>query len=164
MGLRFLSQEWLDRQRELEQSNADVLAAERIKLRSETDRRATDLAMRRVADGVMQGFTTVPLREKRGQVDQIDVIVDDSAYVFEGRLYVKYRVTNRGTGDATYSEPKVYVRTGESDRVVVSSSISGRGDFKVPAGQTVSGVVVFERRSITKMLAFGPCCRLMITR
>lgn len=139
-----------DRQRELELSNSDLLASERAKLRAETDRRATDLAMRRVADGVMQGFTTVPLRDKRGQIDQLDVAVDDAAYVFEGRLYVRYRVTNRGTAEATYSEPKVYVRAGETDRAIVSSAISGRGDFKVPAGQTVSGVIVFERVTLER--------------
>ncbi len=139
-----------DRQRELEQTNSDLLASERAKLRAETDRRATDLAMRRVADGVMQGFTTVPLREKRGTIDQLDVAVDDAGYVFEGRLYVRYRVTNRGTSEATYSEPKVYVRAGETDRAIVSSAISGRGDFKVPAGQTVSGVVVFERVTLER--------------
>lgn len=139
-----------DRQRELEQANTDVLSAERAKLRSETDKRATDLAMRRVADGVMQGFTTVALRDKRGQIDQLDVAVDDAGYVFEGRLYVRYRISNRGTAEATYSEPKVYVRTGEADRAVVSSTISGRGDFKVPAGQTVTGVIVFERVTLER--------------
>lgn len=139
-----------DRQRELEQANADILARERAKLRAETDKRATDLAMRRVADGVMQGFTPVALREKRGQLDQLDVTLDDSAYVFEGRLYVRYRIMNRGTSEATYSEPKVYVRTGETDRPIVGSTVSSRGDFKVPAGQTVSGVLVFERVTLER--------------
>lgn len=139
-----------DRQREIEQANADVLASERAKLRAETDRRASDLAMRRVADGVMQGFTTLPLRERRGQIDQFDVVVDDAAYVFEGRLYVRFRITNRGTAEVTYNEPKIYVRTGETDRPLVASTITGRGDFKVPGGQTVSGVLVFERVTLER--------------
>ncbi|MCC6745272.1 MAG: TrbG/VirB9 family P-type conjugative transfer protein [Acidobacteria bacterium] len=139
-----------DRKRELEQANEETLASERGKLRAETDRRSTDLAMRRIADGVMQGFTTVAFREKRGQLDQLDVVVDDAGYVFEGRLYVKYRITNRGTGEATYADPKVYVRTGEEDRPVASVTISARGDFKVPAGQTVTGVVVFERITLER--------------
>jgi hypothetical protein len=32
------------------------------------------------------------------------------------------------------------------------------------AGVSVSRVVAFERRSITKRLALAPCCRLMMTR
>lgn len=139
-----------ERQRELDETNERTLAAERQKLRVETDRRAADLATRRVADGVLQGFSTIPLREKRGQIDQLDLVVDDVAYVFEGRLYVRYRLTNRGTADATYGEPKIYVRSGETDRAVASVSISARGDYKIPAGQTVSGVVVLERVTLER--------------
>ena len=51
---------------------------------------------------------------------RLDVSVDDSAYIFEGRLYVRVRVTNRGDRDVTYQEDKSLVRTGNAPRVMAS--------------------------------------------
>ena len=138
------------RQRELEQQAAADLAAEQKRLRAEADHRAADMATRRFVDGVLQGFTTVPLREKKGQFDQVDVTVDDVAYVFEGRLYVRFRVNNRGAKDLTYQEPKLLVQGGEKDRPLTATLFTSRGDYKVPAGQSAGGVAIFEKPSLEK--------------
>ncbi|HQR37768.1 MAG TPA: TrbG/VirB9 family P-type conjugative transfer protein [Blastocatellia bacterium] len=138
------------RQRELDQQNADTLATEQRKLRAEADRRAGDMATRRFVDGIMQGFPSVPLRERRAQLDQMDLTVDDSAFIFEGKLYVRYRLANNGAGELTYAEPKLVVRGVESDRPVTSTTYTARGDYKAPAGQTASGVVVFERPALER--------------
>ena len=143
-----MEQQLTARRQELEQKAADSLAAEQRKLRADADRRAADLAVRRFTDGILQGFTTVALRERRGQLEQVEVAVDDAAYVFEGRLYVRYRITNRGSRELTLSEPRLLVQGGEKDRPVTAMIFTSRGDYKVPAGQTAAGVAVFERPAL----------------
>jgi hypothetical protein len=138
------------RRRELEQKAATDLAAEQKKLRVEADRRAGDMAVRRFIDGLMQGFTTVALRERRGQLEQVEVAVDDAAYVFEGKLYVRYRVTNRGGREVTLGEPRLLVQGGEKDRPLTATIFTSRGDFRVPAGQSAAGIAVFERPELVQ--------------
>ena len=146
-----LDQKYQDRVRQLETQSATDIATETRKIRAEGDRRAADMAQRRFVDGMLQGFTTVPLREKRGQSDQLEVAVDDVAYIFEGRLYVRIRVTNRGQKDVTYQEPKIIVQgPGQKDQSVATTTFTSRGDYKIPAGQSVGIVAVFERPSLDK--------------
>jgi hypothetical protein len=145
-----MAQELATRKTELDQKAQADLAAEQKRLRTDADRRAADMATRRFIDGILQGLSTIPLREKRGQYDQIEVVVDDSAYVFEGKLYVRFRLTNRGTKDVTYQEPKLLVQGGEKDRPVTTTLFTSRGDYKVPAGQSAAGIAVFERPSLDK--------------
>lgn len=144
-------QKYQDRVHQLEAQSASDLATETKKVRAEGDRKAADMATRRFVDGMLQGFTTVPLREKRGQSDQLEVAVDDVAYIFEGRLYVRLRVTNRGQRDVTYQEPKIIVQgPGQKDQTVATTVFTSRGDYKIPAGQNVGIVAVFERPSLEK--------------
>lgn len=144
-------QKYQDRVRALESQKASDVAAETTKVRAEGDRRAADMATRRFVDGMLQGFTTVPVRERKAQSDQLDVSVDDAAYIFEGRLYVRVRVTNRGDKDVTYQEPKIVVQgPNKNDKAVSTSVFTSRGDYKIPAGQTVGLVAVFERPSLDK--------------
>lgn len=144
-------QKYQDRVKQLEAQSATDVATETKKIRAEGDRRAADMAQRRFVDGMLQGFTTVPLREKRGQSDQLEVAVDDVAYIFEGRLYVRMRVTNRGQKDVTYQEPKIIVQgPGQKDQTVATTLFTSRGDYKILAGQSVGIVAVFERPSLEK--------------
>lgn len=136
--------------KDLEQKNATALAAEQRKLRTEADRRASDMATRRFVDGLMQGFETVALRDRRLDSGNLEVFLDDVAYVFEGRLYVRYRVTNRGSSDVTYVEPRVVVRGGSKDRGVTTTVITSRGDYVIPGGATAAGVAIFERPALDK--------------
>ena len=145
-----MAQELATRKNELEQNAQVTLAAEQKRLRTDADRRASDMATRRFIDGILQGLSTVPLREKRGQYDQVEVVVDDSAYIFEGRLYIRFRLTNRGAKDVTYQEPKLLVQGGEKDRTLTTTLFTSRGDYKVPAGQSAAGIAVFERPTLDK--------------
>ena len=138
------------RQRDLDQQNADTLASEQRRLRADADRRAGDMATRRFVDGIMQGFPSVPLRERRVTLDQWDLTVDDNAFIFEGKLYVRYRLANNSQKEITYSEPKLFVRATDTDRPVTTTTYTARGDYKAPAGQTASGVVVFERPTLER--------------
>jgi hypothetical protein len=139
-----------DRRRELEQQNEKALAEEQKKLRATADRRANDFAARRFADGIMQGFEAVALREKRGDLTGLEVVLDDSAYIFEGKLYVRYRLSNKTGEEVTYTEPRIILRGGEKDRAVTASIMTSRGDFVVPAGESAYGVAVFERPTLEK--------------
>lgn len=138
------------RKQELEQQSASDLATEQKRLRADADRRAADMATRRFIDGIMQGFVTVPLRERRGQVGDLEVNVDDAAYVFEGKLYVRFRVTNRGSAEVTYAEPRLVKQDGERDKPLTATIFTSRGDYRVPAGQTVAGIAVFEQPALDK--------------
>ena len=53
-------------------------------MRAEADRRANELVVRRIVDGVLQGFQNVAIRERRAESPEIDVLLDEVAYVFEG--------------------------------------------------------------------------------
>jgi hypothetical protein len=144
-----MEQKLADRQRELEQQEATDLANEQKKLRADADHRAADMATRRFVDGILQGFTTVSLHEHHGQSDQVDVAVDDDAYVFEGRLYVRFRMENRTEHELTYQEPRVLIQ-GDKDRPVTATFFTSRGDYKIPANQSAGVVAVFERPSLEK--------------
>ncbi len=138
------------RRRELEQQAATDLAAEQKRLRTDADKRAADMATRRFVDGVLNGFTTVTLRERRGQTEDADVVIDDNAYVFEGRLYVRFRVQNRGLKEISFQEPRITVQGGDKDQPVTATIFTSRGDNKVAVGQAATGVAIFERPTLDK--------------
>jgi Skp family chaperone for outer membrane proteins len=140
-----------DRQEELDKQAQATLAADQRKLRAEADRRANELATRRIVDGVMQGFQTVTMRERRAEGERIDLLVDDVAYIFEGRLYVRYRITNKSSRDLTFSEPRVLIRNGERDRPVATTVVTARGDYVVPGGSTIAGVAIFEMPNLENL-------------
>ena len=141
-----------ERQRDADQKNADALAAEQKRLKAEAERRAGDLAARRIADGVMQGFNTVGLREHVAKVDPFDLMLDDPAYVFEGKIYLRFTLANRGDKDANFVEPRLVLRGDgqDKDKPVSAQVITGRGDFRAPAGGNAVGVIVFERPELQK--------------
>ena len=80
----------------------------------------------------------------------LEVVLDDSAYIFEGKLYVRYRLSNKTGEEVTYTEPRIILRGGEKDRAVTASIMTSRGDFVVPAGESAYGVAVFERPTLEK--------------
>jgi Skp family chaperone for outer membrane proteins len=141
-------QQQLDtRVKELEAKSTQELEAERKRLSAEADRRADEIATRRVVDGILQGFNGVSLVERRGRLEQAAVELDSVAYTFEGKLFVRYRIQNEGSQDLVYREPRVSIRTSGTDRErpVQSSTFTSRGELTIPAGQEGQGVVVFER-------------------
>ena len=139
-----------DRRDELEKQNQATLAAEQRKMRAEADRRANELVVRRIVDGVLQGFQNVAIRERRAESPEIDVLLDEVAYVFEGRLYVRYRIMNKRSADITYGEPRIAIRGGEKDRAVATTVVTARGDYVIPGGSTIAGVAIFELPTLEK--------------
>lgn len=141
-----MDQKLRDRQEELDRKAADDLAEERRKLQVDVDRKANDMATRRVADGVMEGFNTVAFRERRAQIDQLDVTVGDSAFVFEGKIFIRFAVTNRGDRDVVFVQPRILVRGAEADgeREIASTTITQRGDNKSISRLTATAVTVCE--------------------
>ena len=137
--------------KEIEQQNADSLEIERRRLRAEADRRAGEFASRRIADGIMQGLNGLPLMERRGKFEQVSIELGTVAYTFEGKLFVPYKVVNAGTSDLTYREPRVFVRAGGPDaeeKTISTTTYTSRGEYRVDAGDTAQGVVVFERPTL----------------
>jgi hypothetical protein len=141
-----LKQQYDARLKEFETQSAGTLEGERKKLSAEADRRAAELAMRRLVDGILQGFNGVPIFERRGRSEQMVVELDAVAYTFEGKLYVRYTIDNEGSGELTYREPKLAIRTVQDrERAVPASVYTSRGEYSVPAGEQTQGVIVFER-------------------
>jgi hypothetical protein len=144
-------QEQLDaRRRDLERQEAEDLANERKKLRADADRRAGELASRRLAEGVIQGLNGVALAQRRGQFGDVTVELGASAYTFEGKLYVPYKVVNAGADDVVYREPRVEVRgPGDEDvKPVEAATFTSKGEFRVDANDSTQGVVIFERPAL----------------
>lgn len=146
-----LNQQFEARRQELEQQSADEIEAERRKLRAEADRRASELSSRRLADGIMTGLNGLALVERRGKFDQVTVELGTVAYTFEGKLYVPYKVVNAGTSDLSYREPRVVVRgaaEADGEKFLPTTTFTSRGEYRVDAGETAQGVVVFERPTL----------------
>lgn len=147
-----LQQQFDARKADLEKQSADALEGERRKVRADADLRAGELATIRLSEALMSGFPSVPVVDKRMKLGGAQIDLDEVGRVFEGKLYVHYRITNPTTADLTYRQPKVTVRsnTDERNRTVDSDTHTSRGEYVVPGGETAHGVVVFERPNLQK--------------
>jgi hypothetical protein len=133
-----------ERKRQLEQESAATLASEKQRLSDEAERNAVDLAVRRLVDGIMRGLNGVQVRDRRAQVGDFQVELDPTGYTFEGKLYVRYFVTNRAGTQLVYPEPRIVLRTASSERPIQSVTYAQRGDLRVGPGATVTGVIVYQ--------------------
>jgi hypothetical protein len=131
---------------QLARENDGKLEEERKRLRAEADQRVNDLLMTRFVDGMLLGFTRVAMIEKSGKLGPVSVAVDPEALTFEGRLYVKYRITNNSAEDVVYLEPGLTLMSVADGNVPIAAKVhTADGIFRVPAKETATGVIVFEQ-------------------
>jgi len=81
---------------------------------------------------------------------KVTLRLDKEMYTFEGRTYMRYTLQNSGSEDFVYAELRLESgATPAVQKAIAAEIIQNKPENKVAPGETVAGVLVFDRKLTT---------------